>query len=154
MYSKKCTVRRIVCLVFVVCVLGLPGLSRGELTTSYWFDVPPAPEVDRLLDTHPQCGVLILYSTIASKHPDLLSTNLDAARDVAEVFADNEQEYDNLAKTFRVIALHLNEHRELSRFAAIAYWRRACGNMEQCTRDGPRSQACRKADSAVDNFDY
>jgi hypothetical protein len=107
-----------------------------------------------MLAGHPECGALVLYSTIAGEQPELLLDNLETASVLAEALAETVQGYDNMVEAFRVIALHLSEHSDKSQSAARAYWRRACDNMERCANEASSSPACNNARSAVENFDY
>jgi hypothetical protein len=130
----------------------LPKTARCELTSPFDVSEPTSREADQLLDAYPTCGPLILYSIVASAHPELLLENLETASLMADSLASDLHNYDQMVVAFRVIALHLNEH-ERSRFQAVEYWRRACDDMERCNNEAVPSPACINAGSAFEKFD-
>jgi hypothetical protein len=136
-----------------VAALTLPNTARCELTSPFDVSDPTSREADQLLEGHPTCGPLILYSIIASAHPELLLENLETASLMADSLASDAHNYGQMVEAFRVIALHLNEHED-SQFQAVEYWRRACDDMERCSNEAVPSPACINAGSAVENFDY
>jgi hypothetical protein len=138
----------------LVAVCTWPGTSRSEFTSALDNGEPTSQEIDHVFQTYPHCGVLILYAAVASEHPALLSENLETASRMAGVFTASDSDYDDMAETLRVIAVHLSEHSDHQRSEAVAYWRRTCDNVERCVNEGKMPKACDKAYSALDNFDY
>jgi hypothetical protein len=138
----------------LMATLILPCTAQCKFTSALDVDGPTSVEADQLLDGHPRCGALILYSIIVSEHPELLLENLDTAALMADALAVNAENYDNMMKAFRVIALHLSEHCGEAQSKAVEYWRRACDNMERCASEAVPSPTCNSAPSAVDNFAY
>jgi hypothetical protein len=143
--------------IAVACLLlalMLPNKAQCGFTSPFEGGGPTSREADQLLNGHPNCGALILYSTIASEHPQLLLANLETAAMMADTLASTSQNYDNLVEAFRVIALHLSGHPDDHQSQAVEYWRRACDEMERCANEAMSSPACNSARSAVENFDY
>lgn len=141
-----------VSLLITALILATPAWCNS--TSPFDVGGPTSGEVDRLLEGHPSCGALILYSTIAGEQPELLLDNLETADLMAHVLAADEQHYDEMAEAFRVIALHLSEHPDIPQLQAVEYWRRTCDIMERCANEAVPSPACNAAQSAVENFDY
>jgi hypothetical protein len=129
----------------------LPKKARGALTSPFDVNQPTSREVDRLLNGHPICGPLLLYSIVASAHPELLLENLETASMMADSLTIDINNYSQMVAAFRVIALHLSEHED-SQFQTVEYWRRACDDIERCSKQVVPSPACFDAGSAVENF--
>jgi hypothetical protein len=141
-------------LCFLIAGSILPNKARGEFSSPFDAGGPTSREADQLLEGHPSCGALILYSIIASQHPQLLLDNLETADVMADALTADHHDYDKMTQAFRVIALHLSEHDDNAQSQTVEYWRRACDDMERCANEAVSSPACNSARSAIENFDY
>jgi hypothetical protein len=138
----------------LVASLILPCRAQCEFTSPLDVDGPTEVEADQLLKDHPSCGPLILYSIMASEHPELLLANLDRALQIADALATDARKYNDMMEAFTVIALHLSEHRDVSQVETVEYWRRACDKMERCSKETVPGPVCNTARSAIHNFDF
>jgi len=146
------------CWVAALALLaGVPTLPKSgacDFTSPFHPSEPTSKEANQLLEQHPTCAALILYSMLATEHPALLIDNLDLGREMADAFSSNELSYDDMIRAFSVIALHLSEHRNEPQLEAVDYWRRACDDMERCLNETATSTSCKNARSAVDNYAF
>jgi hypothetical protein len=84
----------------------LPKAARCALTSPFDVNEPTSRQVDQLLNGHPICAPLLLYSIVASAHPELLLENLETASMMADWLTNDLHNYSQMVAAFRVIALH------------------------------------------------
>ena len=140
--------------VMILALWIMPGKALCGFTSPFDVGEPISREIEQMLAGHPECGALILYSTIAGERPELLLENLETAGLLAEASAGTLQGYDDLMEAFRAIALHLSEHTENTQYTRLTYWQRVCDDIELCANEAASSPACNSARSAVESFEY